>query len=261
MIEIRQLTYHIQDKVILDCIDLDIRKNSIYGIIGPNGAGKSTLLKHIMGLIPVPTQTVFTEGKDILSFSTKDYAKKCSFVFQENGRDLDFTVEEMVGMGRYPYLDLFGNLTSEDQEMIHQILKDLGLEALKKRSIRHLSGGEAQKVFIGRALAQQTPLLLLDEPTSMLDIHNSIELLSVLKKIQQKYGLTIVMVMHDLNLAFQFCENMILLKNGKIILADTREVVLHSPELQEVYQHKLRILQDEEATYIVPRPLEKGVCL
>lgn len=258
MIRISNLTYRVKDKVILDHIHLDIESESIYGIIGPNGAGKSTLLKHMMGIIEPPKNTIFMEEKDITTFKVREYAKKCSFVFQENMRDMDFTVEEMIYMGRYPYMNLLGSATEEDEATVKQIMKDLHLEDMKDRSIRYLSGGEAQKVFIGRALAQNTPVLLLDEPTSMLDIHNSIEILSTLKQIQKKYGLTIIMVMHDLNLAFQFCENMVLLKNGRVLLSDSKEKVLYSDELQHVYHNKLHIIKQEDMTYIVPKATQKG---
>ena len=257
MISVKHLNYTIGNKQILKNINLEFEKNQIYGMIGPNGAGKSTLLKHLMRIIEPAKQTIFFDGKDITKMNTKDYAKKCSFVFQENARDVDFTVEEMIGMGRYPYLDLLGGQAKEDQEIIEQIIEELSLLTLKHRSIMSLSGGEAQKVFIGRALAQKTPVLLLDEPISMLDIHNSIELLNRLKDIKEKYELTIIMVLHDLNLAFQYCDQIILLEKGQVIAADEKEKVLKNEKLQEVYHHKLKMIKDSSHTYIVPNINQK----
>ena len=253
MIRVEHLHYTIGEKQILKDINLQFEKNKIYGMIGPNGAGKSTLLKHIMRIIEPAKQNIFFEGQDVIKIRTKDYAKKCSFVFQENARDVDFTVEEMIAMGRYPYLDLLGSQNKEDQNIVEQIIEELSLCPFKERSIMSLSGGEAQKVFIGRALAQKTPLLLLDEPISMLDVHNSIELLSRLQAIKEKYGLTVIMVLHDLNLAFQYCDHIVLLEKGEVVLAGEKEKVLKSEKLHDVYKHKLKIIEDFPHTYIVPK--------
>ena len=159
----------------------------------------------------------------------------------------------MIAMGRYPYLDLLGSQNPEDQNIVEQIIEELSLCPFKGRSIMSLSGGEAQKVFIGRALAQKTPLLLLDEPISMLDVHNSIELLSRLQAIKEKYGLTVIMVLHDLNLAFQYCDHIVLLEKGEVVLEGEKEKVLKSEKLQDVYKHKLKIIEDFPHTYIVPK--------
>lgn len=253
MIRIEDLTYCIGGKCILRNITTSFEQGKIHGIIGPNGAGKSTLLKHMMGLAKVENNKIFLQGMDICQFSVKEYAKKCSFVFQENTRDYDFTVEEILFMGRYPYMNFLGNKTKNDEQIVRQVVEDLNLNRFLNRSIKELSGGEAQKVFIGRALVQQTPLLLLDEPTSMLDIHNSVELLKLLKTIRDKYDITVIMVMHDLNLAFQFCDQVMLLRAGEVIIDCSSEKVIESDALQEVYGHKLQILKSEDRTYIVPK--------
>ena len=252
MIKIKNLSYNVGDKRILKGIDLDFTSGAIYGIIGPNGAGKSTLLKHMMRIIEPPKNTIFMDEVDIRQLKMKEYAKKCSFVFQENPRDIDFTVEEMIEMGRYPYLDYLGHVNKSDRDIIENITRELFLEPFLKRSMLSLSGGEAQKVFIGRALAQQTPILLLDEPISMLDVHNSVELLNCLKAIKDKHKLTIIMVLHDLNLAFQYCDHIVLMNQGEVVLSGTREEVLDSELLQQVYHHKLKVIKEDKKTYVVP---------
>lgn len=253
MIEIKDLSYKIEGKEILNHINLTFDKCQTYAIIGPNGAGKSTLLKHVMRILPVAAKCIYMDNKDITTFSVKDYAKKCSFVFQENNRDFELTVEEMITMGRYPYVDFLGHITAADHKIVQEIMKDLDLLPLAKQSVCTLSGGEAQKVFIARALAQQAQVMLLDEPTSMLDIHNSIEILNQLKRIQDKYDLTLIMVMHDLNLAFQYADFVVLLKNGNIVLNSHAKTVITSAELKHVYQNKIHIINDGEKTYIVPK--------
>lgn len=257
MMKVQNLSYKIGDKHILKDISLTFKPHTIYGIIGPNGAGKSTLLKHMMRIIEPACSTVFLKGQDATSIKVKEYAKQCSFVFQENPRDLDFTVEEMIAMGRYPYLDYMGHTTKDDQTVIDRVIEELSLEKFRERSMLNLSGGEAQKVFIGRALAQETPILLLDEPISMLDVHNSVELLNRLKSIKDQHQLTIIMVIHDLNLAFQYCDEIVLLKEGQVLLSAPTDEVLESEVLQQVYHYRLKIIHDNGHTYVVPKANEK----
>ena len=258
MIRINDLSFKVGKAVILDHLSVTLDEGGIYGIIGPNGAGKSTFLKHLMRLIETPKGKIILADRDICSYKVKEYARKCSYVFQENRRDVDFTVQEMLEMGRYPYLEQFGSIEADDQQIIQDVIEELGLSGLRTRSIKELSGGEAQKVFIGRALVQQTPLLLLDEPTSMLDIHNSIEILQLLKRVRAKYKLTIIIVMHDLNLAFQFCEKILLMKKGQLMMYDTAENVLESDLLKEVYHHKLHVIKENQIRYVVPINLKEG---
>ena len=253
MIIVRDLSYKKAHKAILDHISFQFKEGKTYGIIGPNGAGKSTLLKHMMNLIMPPKNTIFYEGKDIRNFQVKEYAKKVSFVFQENIRQVDFSVYEMLLMGKYTEMDLWGNLPKETEEEVVGILKELQILHLKDQPINTLSGGEAQKVFIGRALLQNTSLLLLDEPTSMLDVHNSIELMHCIERLKEKRHLTIIMVLHDLNLAIQSCQELLLMEKGKLIMAGTPEEILGGHELQRVYHQKLHLIKDEGQSYIVPR--------
>ncbi|PHV70843.1 ABC transporter [Sporanaerobium hydrogeniformans] len=252
MIKIQGLNYHVNDKPILEDICISFEKGKTYGIIGPNGAGKSTLLKHIMSLIKPPKHKIYYEGKDITDFKVKEYAKKVSFVFQENVREVDFSVHEILMMGRYTRMDLWGNIAQSDEEAIEAILEELHITALRNRKISTLSGGEAQKVFIGRALLQETPVLLLDEPTSMLDMHNGIEMMECIKGLKERHGLTVIMVIHDLNLAFYSCDELILLEGGKVVAKDASQSMTTSEILREVYQNKLKVIQEKGKNYIVP---------
>lgn len=253
MIRIDHLNYEKNHKAILKDISFEFEEGKTYGIIGPNGAGKSTLLKHLMNLIVPPKHTIFYKDEDIRNFQVKEYAKKVSFVFQENTRQLDFSVYEILLMGKYTEMDIWGNLPKEIEQEVYDILQELQIEHLKDQPIHTLSGGEAQKVFIGRALLQNTPVLLLDEPTSMLDMHNSIELLRCVEKLRISRGLTIIMVLHDLNLALQSCEKLLLMEKGEMILSGTPDQIVKSMELQRVYSHKLHFIEEAGQSYIVPR--------
>lgn len=253
MIRIDRLSYEKNHKAILKDISFEFEEGKTYGIIGPNGAGKSTLLKHMMNLIVPPKHTIFYKDRDIRNFQVKEYAKKVSFVFQENTRQLDFSVYEILLMGKYTEMDIWGNLSKEIEQEIQHILEELQIGHLKDQPIHTLSGGEAQKVFIGRALLQNTPVLLLDEPTSMLDMHNSIELLRCVERLKTSRGLTIIMVLHDLNLALQSCETLLLMEKGEIILSGSPEQLVKSMQLQSVYNHKLHFIEEAGQHYIVPR--------
>jgi iron complex transport system ATP-binding protein len=251
MIQIKNLNYSIGSKHILKDVSLSFEKGKIYSIVGPNGAGKSTLLRHMMGIIKPPQHTVFYEGRDITTFKTKEYAKKASYVFQENPRNMDFTVEEILKMGRYMYTDFLGR-EDHSSQVLQEVLNLLQLEDFRYRSIRTLSGGEAQKVFVGRALMQKAPVLLLDEPTSMLDVHNSVELLECVKKLQKVTGLTVIMVLHDLNLAFHYSEEMVVMNEGEVILSNEKKQVIDNALFKKVYQNKLHFIKQEDQTFIVP---------
>lgn len=253
MIEIKNLYYKLDKKQILKDINLTFEEGKVYGIIGPNGAGKSTILKHIMRIIEPKKDTIFINNQDIIKAKTKEYSKKVSFVFQENVRDVEFTVEEVIMMGRYCYMEWLGNITDDDKKIVNEIIEELNLQEFKDRYISTLSGGEAQKVFIGRALAQNTPIILLDEPTSMLDIHNSIEIMNLIMGIKEKYNLTVIMVLHDLNVAFSYCDHITLLKNGEVVLQGENQQVIENDVLKEVYNNKIMVIEENNRRYIIPK--------
>lgn len=253
MINITGLDYKIGDKIILKNISLEFEKGKIYGIIGPNGAGKSTLLKHIMSIINPPKGTIFYDRQDITTISVKDYAKRVSFVFQENVRTVDFTVKEILLMGKYSYMDIWGNLPKEVNDEIDKILELLDILNIKYQSIATLSGGEAQKVFIARAILQDTPVILLDEPTSMLDLANSAYILECLSKLNKQKLITVIMVMHDLNLAAQSCHKLILMSKGEAIYEGSPKEVLKSDILNTVYGNKLYFIKDKDKEFVVPK--------
>ncbi len=253
MIKVNHLSYHKNGKNILNDISFTFQEGKTYGIIGPNGAGKSTLLKQIMGLMRPSQGEVLYKEKNIIQMSAKEYAKKVSFVFQENTRQVEFSVYEMLLMGKYIKMDLWGNLSKKEEQEVDEILEELKISHLKQQSIHTLSGGEAQKVFIGRALLQNTPVLLLDEPTSMLDVHNSVELMHCIGRLKEKRNLTIIMVLHELNLAMQSCEELLLMEEGQIVKSGTSEELLESEMLQKVYHQKLHLIEEGGIKYVVPK--------
>ncbi len=253
MIDVVGLNYNIGNKMILKDVSLNFEKGKIYGIIGPNGAGKSTLLKHIMNIITPPKNTILYDKKDITTINVKDYSKRVSFVFQENIRTIDFTVKEILLMAKYSYMDIWGNLPGEVDSEIDEILELLNISHLKEESIAILSGGEAQKIFIARAILQDTPVILLDEPTSMLDLTNSAYILECLARLNKEKLVTVIMVMHDLNLAAQSCDKLVLMSKGEAIYEGSPKEVLKSDILNKVYGNKLYFINDGDKDFVVPK--------
>ena len=251
MIKFENFNYSIGEKKLLKNINIEFENGKTYGIIGPNGAGKSTLLKAMMRINEPSKKSIFLCKKDIREYSIKEYSKKIAFVFQENSRDIDFTVSEIVMMGRYPYMELLGSESKEDIEIVDTIMNRLDIEKFKDRYISELSGGEAQKIFIARALAQKTEILLLDEPTSMLDIHNSVDIMNLIEDMKKEYNLTIIMVLHDLNIAFTYCDEIVLIDDGEVIINADRKIIVESEKLKEVYKDKIKIIEYEESDYII----------
>ncbi|WP_017413282.1 ABC transporter ATP-binding protein [Clostridium tunisiense] len=255
-IEVKNLSYSVVDKDILKNITLSVETGKFYGIIGPNGSGKTTLLKNISNSLGIDKNKIFIENKDILTYNYKDLAKTMSYVPQDNESNFDFTVWDIVLMGRYPYLRRFQQESQRDMEIAENALKLTKTFHLKDKNIKFLSGGERQRVFIARALTQETKILILDEPISMLDIHHALEIMDTIKNLNSKVGLTILTVLHDLNLAAEYSDELILVDDGKIVAIGTPEEVLTEENLEKVYKVKVSISKNpySKKPHIIPIP-------
>lgn len=227
---------------ILKEITLNIENHEFVGILGPNGSGKSTLLKCMYRVLKPDTGAIFLDGESVQSIRVRDSAKKMAVVAQHNTYQFDFTVQEVVLMGRSPYKKTLERDHAADYEIVAQALKTVGMEALKERSFSTLSGGEQQRVILARALAQQTPCLILDEPTNHLDITHQLQLLQIIKNL----NLTVVAAIHDLNIAAAYCNRIYVLEQGKIIAAGSPKQVLTTDFLQDHYQVNTEIIEDRK---------------
>ena len=225
-IEIRKLSYSVHDLAILRDISLAVEKNRFVGLIGPNGSGKTTLLKHIYRALSPRKNVVFINGKDIDACSYRESAQQVTVMRQENGSDFDYTILEMVLMGRAPYRKYYERDTEEDRAIAYKSLRSMGMEALANRSFSTLSGGEKQRVLIARSLAQEADILVLDEPTNHLDVHYQWLLMEVISKL----GKTVLSVFHELNLACRFCDYLYVLNDGAIAAHGKPEEIV-TPEL------------------------------
>jgi iron complex transport system ATP-binding protein len=241
MLEIRNLNFSYGNNSVLKEITFTVTAGEFISIIGPNGAGKSTLIKMIDGILDAGQSEILLEGSPISNFSRKELAQKIAYLPQDSKFAFDFTVREVVMMGRFPYLKGVLAYTVADLHIVKEVMTLMEIDQFVDRSFNELSGGERQRVLIASALAQQPKILLLDEPTSALDLHHQIAIYHILKKQQKEQNLTIIVVTHDINLAAQYCERMTLMGNGMIIRDDTPENVLQFNLLQEIFGVKVFI--------------------
>jgi len=234
-------------------LNLDIPKGKITTIIGPNGCGKSTILKTIARILQPKSGSIYINGKDINGQSSKDIAKTMAVLPQSPNAPNGLTVEELVAYGRFPHQSGFGKLQNEDRDIIDWALDVIGMKEYKSRPIEALSGGQRQRVWIAMALAQQTEILLLDEPTTYLDLAHQLEILQLLQDLNKKEKRTIVMVIHELNNAARFADYMIGVKDGKIICDGEPDKVMTKENLKNIFNIDAEVVKD-------PRN-DKPVCI
>jgi len=236
MLDVKNLSCGYDSKVILKDINLRVEKGELLGIIGPNGSGKTTLLRAITRVVKPKKGSVFLEGKDIWQMSFKGLAKKIAVVPQSLSANF-ISVEEFVLLGRIPHYKKFQFLeTDKDKEIAQKALELTDTFKLKDRPLLEISGGERQLVLIARALAQQPRLLLLDEPTTHLDITHQVRILDLIKRLNKETELTVIMVLHDLNLASEYCRRLVLLNEGRIHKTGEPFEVLDYKTIEEVYR-------------------------
>lgn len=218
-------------KTILYDISLDIRNKEFVGIIGPNGSGKSTFLKCLYRVLQPNNGKIFFDGTEMSSLSHRDTALKMAVVAQHSTVNFDFSVLEMVLMGRSPYKGLLDRDQIDDYEIARHALAQVGLSNFESRNFNTLSGGEQQRVILARALAQRTECLVLDEPTNHLDIKYQLELMTIVKRLDA----TVVSAIHDLNLAAIYCDRLIALKDGSVVCTGTPHEVLTEETIRHIY--------------------------
>jgi len=233
---VENLTSGYDQEVVIKNISFSLKEGEFVSLVGPNGAGKSTLLRVLSCILRIWKGKIIFKGKDLEKFSAKELSKEIAFLPQNIETPFPYRVEEFILFGRYPYSDYFGRVNSQDKELLEEIMNLTDTLSLKDKKINHLSGGERQRVFLAQTLIQEPKLLLLDEPVAHLDIGHQIEILDLIKRENQEKGITVIAVFHDLNLASEYCEHLILFNEGKIYKAGTAEEVLTYQNLEQVYK-------------------------
>jgi ABC-type cobalamin/Fe3+-siderophores transport system ATPase subunit len=263
MLTIEALTAGYGNKIVLEDITLSVENGSVVALIGPNGSGKTTLIRAASGVLPLIGGEIRIEGKAIHALGEQERARLVSVVPQGRGLPPAFTVREVVALGRSPYLNWLGQYSQKDLEIVEGALLQTDLVDLAERPISELSGGEQQRVLLARALAQETKVMLLDEPTSHLDLQFQVNIMERIHRLahpesaenEKEPGRAILVVVHDLNLLNLFVDRVVLMVKGKIIAAGSPEEVLDEEILSKAYHIPLHILRDRQTgkTAILPR--------
>ncbi|MFI3206018.1 MAG: ABC transporter ATP-binding protein [Clostridia bacterium] len=222
-------------KTVVSNVDIDGLKGQIICLLGPNGAGKSTILRTLTGLLAPVNGCVKISGNDIAKMDKKTIAKNLAVVLTDTISPYLMKVYELIAMGRTPYTNFFGKLSEDDHKIIAQAIQDVGAENLKDRYYSELSDGEKQKVMIARALVQEPELIVLDEPTSHLDIRHKIEVLRILRKLVNEKNMTVILSLHDIDLAMKSCQKILLINKGEIVAQGCPEDIITSGRINQLY--------------------------
>lgn len=236
-LRLENINFDISRKKIIQDISFEVKQGSFVGIIGPNGSGKSSMLKCIYGINKPSSGKIFFEGDEFLSMKRKERAKKIAVLAQETNEHFDFSVEQIVKMGRFPHKKTMEDYSQQDRQIVKDVLKKMDLEDYVDRSFSTLSGGEKQRVLIARVLAQGSDFIILDEPTNHLDIGHQIQIMNKIKAM----GVTVLSAIHDMNIASLYCDEIIVMKKGRLMKKGTVEEIMTEETIKEVFNIDVEI--------------------
>ena len=233
MIEVKNISKKYGSRMVVNNVSFQIKRGKITSFIGPNGAGKSTVLGMMSRLLKKDEGEVFINGKELAQWKTNELSKVLSILKQSNHLSVRLTIRDLVAFGRFPHCQ--GNLTEEDQQKIDQALRYMQLEDIQDKYLDELSGGQRQRAFIGMVLAQDTDYIFLDEPLNNLDMKHSVQIMKMLRKITDELGKTVVIVIHDINFASCYSDEIIALQDGEIAVYGTVDEIMQAPILSKLY--------------------------
>lgn len=249
-VNVNNVTFGYNSTRILQDVSVDIDRSSFVSIVGPNGAGKSTLLKCVNKILKPESGDILVDKNNIHEMKRMEVARNVAYVPQSSNRIFPTTVFETVMMGRRPHLGWFSN--EDDKEKVWQVLEEMGLDDLALRNFDELSGGQQQKILIARALAQETGVILLDEPTSNLDIWHQLDVMENVRSLVNNKNVTALMVVHDLNMASKYSDWILMMKNGKIVSAGNPASVLTCDNIEHVYGVEAHVHTHAGIPYVMP---------
>ncbi len=257
MLKIQNLFVSYATRPVLKNINLEVKKGEILALLGPNGSGKSTLLRTISGILPVAQGTISLGGHPLSALRQAERARWISVVPQNAMLPPTFTVWETVMLGRTPYINFLGQISARDKAIVHMALEKVDALCLADRFVGELSGGEQQRVLLARALTQAAPILVLDEPTTYLDLQHQFRLLNLIHKLARDEALTVVIALHDLNLAARYADRIALLVDGQIKALGTAKQVLRADLIADAYRWPVRVIDHPflDAPLILPDAL------
>jgi iron complex transport system ATP-binding protein len=231
IIKIKDLEFSYNDVKVLKKLNVEIERNSFTSILGANGCGKTTLLKNILKLVPIKHHSIYVNDRDISKLNREQLSQLIAYVPQNEKINYHFNIRDFISLGRYAKKTSY----EEDNRVIDEVINLTSLENISNKYIEEISGGEYQRVIIARALCQETPILLLDEPTSSLDPSHQSDIMNLLKDLVSKKNMSIVCTLHSLNSALDYCDSSILMKNGEIIYRGNSVDVINQKSLRDVY--------------------------
>lgn len=257
ILEVKGVQFGYKSRLVLKDISLNVSGGEVLSLVGPNGSGKTTLLKCMNRILKTQKGTVFVAGRDVGKMKTKEMARAMGYVPQSANSSFPLTVFDTVLLGRTPHVTF--KVNERDKEMVFSALTMMGLEAMAFRTFNELSGGERQKVLIARALAQEPEVLLLDEPTSNLDLRHQLEVLGTIASLVKGKGLLAVIAIHDLNLASRYSDSIVMLKDGVIYATGKAGEILNAANIREVYGVDATVNGDSGRPYVIPlAPVANG---
>lgn len=239
-------------EIIIDNESFEIKKGKINVFLGKNGCGKSTLFKSLCKQLNPYLGNIFLNDKNINKIKNKDFAKITSILFQENVAPNDLTVKELVSYGRFPHIGLYSDLSNDDKKIIEDSLTLTNTKQFENRSITELSSGQRQLVWIAMLLSQNTNIMFFDEPTTYLDLKNQYEIMNCIEKINKELNKTIVIILHDINLAIQYADYIFMMKNGKIKYFGNVEDIITKENIKDIFDINVSIIKNKGQTFICP---------
>ncbi|PJI33150.1 MULTISPECIES: ABC transporter ATP-binding protein [Gammaproteobacteria] len=243
-IVLEHISKHYHEKTVVRQVSLDIGEGQFTAFIGPNGAGKSTLLGIMSRLMNPDAGQVMLDGENLQQMKNAEIAKKMAILKQANHTELRLSVEDLVAFGRFPYSH--GHLTAQDHQMIDQSIQYMELEPMRHQQLSELSGGQRQRAYIAMVLAQDTKYILLDEPLNNLDMKHSAQIMRVLKDLCVNHGKSIIVVIHDINFASVYANQIIAMKHGELVYQGTPQQIMHEDILQDIFDFHIPIQQIQQ---------------
>lgn len=233
MFEIRNLAKQYDDKTVVDDVSITLPRGKVIALIGPNGAGKSTVLGMASRLVPASHGSILFEGRELHEWNNRELAKRLAILTQSNNVQMKLTVRELVSFGRFPHSG--SNLTAEDWAMVDKAIDYMALTDFAERFIDEMSGGQRQRAFIAMVLAQDTDCVMLDEPTNNLDIYHATQMMTLVRKLCDELGKTVILVLHEINLAAYYCDLICAFKDGRVAAYGPVEEVMTPERLEAIY--------------------------
>ena len=257
--EVKNICFSYDKEAFIKNMNVSFTSHKITSIIGPNGSGKSTLLMLLSRILIPECGEVSLDHKAIQRYKLKEFAKKVAVVHQKNQIFSDLQVRTIVGYGRLPYMSYRSSLQEEDYKIIDWAMETTNIHAFADVPLKKLSGGQQQRVWLAMALAQKSEVLLLDEPTTYLDVKYQIEILNLVKQINHAYDITIIMVHHDINQAMYYSDEIIAMKEGRILFKGEPHLVINEDSLYQLYDYRLQIVQHEQQRIIMNHEVKHAI--